>query len=75
MEDLDDHELLMRLLEDWFCSEDRADYFLSEFRKRDQHPNEDATAFGPALKHRGPRVFPTLPVVEVEWATINQFVY
>lgn len=73
-EDLDNYELMMWLLKAWFCPEDQTEHFHFEFRERVQRMTEDATALGHALKQLGPRVFPTLPVVEVEKTIIKQFV-
>lgn len=38
------------------------------------HPNEDATSFGHALKQLGVRAYPTFSVVEVEKAIVEQIV-
>lgn len=73
-EDFDNYELLMHLFEDWFCPKDQTNHFCSEFRERVQHPKEDATAFGHALKQLVPQAFPTFPDVEVERAIDEQFI-
>lgn len=58
----------MVLLKDWFCPDDQTDYFHMEFRQC--VANEDATAFGHAVKQLGQWAYTMFPVVEVEKAIV-----